>query len=196
VNELIAIAEVVLIDVTLAADNAVIVGLAASRVGPEQRAKAVFWGIAGAVLLRLAFASVTTRIISIIGLRIAGGLLLLWVCWKMFREFRAIPVSDASTPPSTSPAGLGSAVMRMIVADLSVSLDNVLAVAGAARDSAVVLAFGLAVSVTLMAIASTLVAKLLSRFPWIAWIGLLIVIYVALEMIWRGFVEIRPHAFG
>ena len=195
-NELIAIAEVVLIDITLAADNAVVVGLAASLVAPELRSKAVFWGIAGAVVLRLAFAGLISWIMSIIGLRLAGGLLLLWVCWKMFREFHAAAVSHASTGPPASPAGLGRAVMRIVIADVSMSLDNVLAVVGAARDSTVVLACGLAVSVTLMAIASSLVARLLSRFPWIAWIGLLIVIYVALDMIWRGFVEIRPHAFG
>jgi YjbE family integral membrane protein len=194
VHELIAIAEVVLIDITLAADNAVIVGLAASRVTPALRSKAIFWGLAGATALRLSFAVFVTQIVTIIGLTLAGGLLLLWVCWKTFRELRADGARHSAMPAGST--GLWRAVMRMVVADVSMSLDNVLAIAGAARDSWVVLAVGVVVSVTLMAMAANFVATLLTRFPWIAWIGLLIVVYVALDMIWRGFFQIEPHLFG
>jgi YjbE family integral membrane protein len=193
VNELLAVVAVVLIDVTLAADNAVIVGLAASRVAPELRTKAVFWGILGAVCLRLVFARFATQIISIIGLKLAGGLLLLWVCWKMFRELRETGTDHGSTGSYGSQMGLGRAIAHMIVADVSMSLDNVLAIAGAARGSTVVLVVGVTISVMLMAIASNLVAKLLSRVPWIAWVGLAVVVFVACDMIWRGFFEIEPH---
>lgn len=192
-NELLAVAAVVLIDVTLAADNAVIVGLAASRVAPELRTKAVFWGILGAVCLRLVFARFATQIISIIGLKLAGGLLLLWVCWKMFRELRETGTDHGSPGSYGSQMGLGRAIAHMIIADVSMSLDNVLAIAGAARGSLVVLGIGLIVSVSLMATASTLLAKLLERLPWIAWLGLLIVVFVAFDMIWRGLYEIDPH---
>ncbi len=195
-HEVIAIAEVVLIDLTLAADNAVIVGLAASRVAPQLRAKAIFWGLTGAIALRLAFAGFVTQIISVIGLTLAGGLLLLWVCWKMFRELRGIEASHRPMKPADAAGGLWRAVTHMIVADVSMSLDNVLAVAGAARDNIAVLIIGIAVSVTLMAIASNVVARLLSRFPWIAWIGLLVVIYVAFDMIWRGLFELGVHLLG
>ena len=192
-NELLAVAAVVLIDVTLAADNAVIVGLAASRVAPELRTKAVFWGILGAVCLRLVFARFATQIISIIGLKLAGGLLLLWVCWKMFRELRETGTDHGSPGSYGSQMGLGRAIAHMIIADVSMSLDNVLAIAGAARGSTVVLVVGVTISVMLMAIASNLVAKLLSRVPWIAWVGLAVVMFVACDMIWRGFFEIEPH---
>lgn len=194
-DELVAIAAVVLIDITLAADNAIIVGLAASRVAPELRTKAVFWGIVGAVALRLAFARFVIQIISIIGLKLAGGLLLLWVCWKMFRELRETSAGHGPAAPSGPRMGLWRAVAHMIIADVSMSLDNVLAIAGAARGSTLVLIVGLTISVILMAIASTLVAKLLSRVPWIAWIGLAVVVFVACDMIWRGFFEIEPHVF-
>jgi YjbE family integral membrane protein len=197
VNELVAIAAVVLIDITLAADNAVIVGLAASRVAPEVRTKAVFWGIAGAVALRLAFARFVTQIISIIGLKLAGGLVLLWVCWKMFRELRDTASGQHGPTGLSGPRmGLWRAVAHMIIADVSMSLDNVLAIAGAAHGSTLVLVVGLTISVILMAIASTLVAKLLIRVPWIAWIGLAVVVVVACDMIWRGFFEIEPHVLG
>ena len=189
-HDIIAIAEVILIDITLAADNAIVVGLAASRVPPRIRRQAIIWGISGAVALRLVFAGVVTELFSIIGLTFAGGLLLLWVCWKIFRELH--DQVHQLAPPESSEA-LWRAVVRMVVADVSMSLDNVLAIAGAAHGSLVVLAIGLIVSVSLMATASTLLAKVLERFPWIAWLGLSIVALVALEMIWRGIREISPH---
>jgi YjbE family integral membrane protein len=140
----------------------------------------------------LLFAGLVSELFSIIGLTLAGGLLLLWVCWKMFRELRGPPHHDGLSPPGPS-AALWRAVARMVVADVSMSLDNVLAIAGAARGSLVVLGIGLIVSVSLMATASTLLAKLLERLPWIAWLGLLIVVFVAFDMIWRGLYEIDPH---
>ena len=191
-HDVIAIAEVILIDITLAADNAIVVGLAASRVPPRIRRQAIIWGISGAVALRLVFAGVVTELFSIIGLTFAGGLLLLWVCWKIFRELHD-QVHQRALATSESSEALWRAVVRMVVADVSMSLDNVLAIAGAAHGSLVVLAIGLIVSVSLMATASTLLAKVLERFPWIAWLGLSIVALVALEMIWRGIREISPH---
>lgn len=191
-HDIVAIAEVILIDIALAADNAIVVSLAASRVPPQTRRQAIIWGISGAVGLRLLFAATMSELFSIIGLTLAGGLLLLWVCWKMFRELRGIPHRDGVAPPDPS-AAMWRAVVRMVIADISMSLDNVLAIAGAARDSFLVLAVGLIVSVSLMATASTLLAKLLARLPWIAWLGLLIVVFVAFDMIWRGVYEITPH---
>jgi YjbE family integral membrane protein len=194
VHDILAIAEVILIDIALAADNAIVVGLAASRVPPQNRRQAIVWGISGAVVLRLLFAGLASELFSIIGLTLAGGLLLLWVCWKMFRELRGPTHQNGFS--AAAPSALWRAVGRIVVADVSMSLDNVLAVAGAARGSFVVLAVGLIVSVSLMATASTLLAKLLGRLPWIAWLGLLIVVFVAFDMIWRGIYEIEPHLMG
>jgi YjbE family integral membrane protein len=192
VHAIVAIAEVILIDIALAADNAIVVGLAASRVPSQTRRQAIVWGISGAVALRLVFAGLLSELFSIIGLTLAGGLLLLWVCWKMFRELCG-PAHQNGLSSSAPSAALWRAVARMVVADVSMSLDNVLAIAGAARGSFVVLAIGLIVSVSLMATASTLLANLLERLPWIAWLGLLIVVFVAFDMIWRGIYEIEPH---
>jgi YjbE family integral membrane protein len=192
VHEIVAVAEVILIDIALAADNAIVVGLAASRVPPQTRRQAIVWGISGAVMLRLLFAGLVSELFSIIGLTLAGGLLLLWVCWKMFRELRG-PTHHNGLSASAPSAALWRAVARMVVADVSMSLDNVLAIAGAARGNLLVLAIGLIVSVSLMATASTLLARLLERLPWIAWLGLLIVVFVAFDMIWRGLYEIDPH---
>lgn len=191
-HDVVAIVEVILIDIALAADNAIVVGLAASRVPPQTRRRAIIWGISGAVGLRLLFAALVSELFSIIGLTLAGGLLLLWVCWKMFRELRGTPPRDDVAPLDPS-AAMWRAVVRMVIADISMSLDNVLAIAGAARGSFLVLAVGLIVSVSLTATASTLLAKLLARLSWLAWLGLLIVVVVAFDMIWRGVYQITPH---
>jgi YjbE family integral membrane protein len=191
-NNSIALMNVIVIDIVLAGDNAIIVGLAASRVAPELRKSVIVWGIAGAVLLRLAFSAVTMQLLAIVGLTIAGGLLLLWVCWKMARELIASSDTDLRQSASpVSPLKFRSAVTRLIVADLSMSLDNVLGVAGAAKGSPIVLMIGLTVGVVLMAIASNYVAALLGRYPWITWIGLLIIAYVALSMIWDGWHQVE-----
>ena len=195
-SRLIALAQVIVIDLVLAGDNAIIVGLAASRVAPELRARVILWGIAGAVVLRIAFAALTVQILAIVGLTLAGGILLLWVCWKMYRELKhhATPVSAgaAVTADARGETKLGfrAALFQIIAADVSMSLDNVLAVAGAAKGHTWVLVVGLAIAVVLMAVAANYIAKLLARFPWITWIGLLIILYVALDMMWRGSLEL------
>jgi YjbE family integral membrane protein len=204
-GELIALAQVIIIDLVLAGDNAIVVGIAASRVAPELRARVIFWGIAGAVALRVTFAAVTVQLLSIVGLTLAGGILLLWVCWKVYRELaRERSHNRTSAPagatavtveePVAAPLGFWNAMVSIVVADVSMSLDNVLAVAGAARDHTWVLVTGLAISIVLMAVAANVVARLLSRFPWMTWLGLLIILYVAIDMIWRGAIEVSTVA--
>jgi YjbE family integral membrane protein len=196
-QELIALAQVVLIDVALAGDNAIIIGLAASRVSADKRSRVVAWGIGGAVVVRLLFAALATELLAIIGLTLAGGIVLLWVCWKMYREVRRGHLqpadADVNTPAERdvlAGRSFRDAVIRIVVADVSMSLDNVLAVAGAAKGHVVVLVVGLGLSILLTALAAGLIAKLLARYPWITWLGLAVVLYVALEMIWRGVGEV------
>ena len=199
-----ALLQIIMIDVVLAGDNAIVVGLAASRVRPEIRNSVIFWGIAGAVVLRILFASVTNQLLAIVGLTLAGGILLLWVCWKMYRQVVAgedhdiEAIEDNLDSQSTvGPAvGFGAAVTQIIIADVSMSLDNVLAVAGAAKGEPLVLIVGLAIAVVLMAVAAHFIAKLLVKYPWITWVGLLIILYVALDMIYRGSHEVTCQAFG
>ncbi|MCB1514863.1 MAG: TerC family protein [Hyphomicrobiaceae bacterium] len=200
----VALVNILIIDLTLAGDNAIVVGMAASRVPKAMRAKVIFWGIAGAVVLRILFSGVAQQMLQVIGLTLAGGLLLLFVCWKMYRQIvdgdehsiDVIEGSLASTDDSKANATFWSALWTIILADLSMSLDNVLAVAGAAGESALVLVIGLAVAIVLMAVASTYIAKLLQRYPWIAWLGLFIILYVALDMIYRDSHQIACQAWG
>jgi YjbE family integral membrane protein len=199
-----ALANVIMIDIVLAGDNAIIVGLAASQVAPNLRAKVIFWGIAGAVMLRIVFAALTTQLLQVIGLTLAGGLLLLWVCWKMYQQIRehardAQSAFDGHGKPLTATAkqlSFAAAVWQVIVADVSMSLDNVLAVAGAAKGSNLVLVIGLAVAITLMAVASHYIASLLVRYPSIMWIGLLVILYVAADMIYAGSHEVACKGYG
>ena len=195
--------QIIMIDVVLAGDNAVIVGLAASRVAPEQRRRVILWGIIGAVVLRVAFAAVATTLLAIVGLTLAGGLLLLWVCWKMYRELRhsrkptmATPGGTLAQEPADRSMGFGAAVVQIILADLSMSLDNVLAVAGVAKGEPLVLAVGLAVAIVLMALAANVIANTLARYTWIAWIGWLVILYVALDMIFMGSREVACAAWA
>ena len=183
-QDLASLAQVVLIDVTLAGDNAVAVGMAVAGLQPQQRRSAVMLGVAGATVIRIALGAVALELLQIIGLLLAGGLLLLWVCWKMFRELRGSAAGHAAV--NGSHKNLGEAMLQIVLADVSMSLDNVLAVAGAAHGNPWVLATGLVLSVVLMGIAANQIAKILERQRWIAWIGLLIVLYVALKMIWDG----------
>jgi YjbE family integral membrane protein len=194
--------QVIFIDLVLAGDNAIVVGLAASRVAPEMRSRVIFWGIAGAVVLRIAFAGVTTQLLQIVGLMFAGGLLLLWVCWKMYRELNhtrtphSLGAAAVSGPSHGGPAaqmGFWAALWQIIVADVSMSLDNVLAVAGAAKGNTAVLVIGLAVAVVMMAVAATYIASILARYPSVSWIGLAIIVYVALDMIWGGGREVACY---
>ncbi len=185
--------EVVLIDVALAGDNAIVVGALAAGLAPKDRKRVIFIGIAAALVLRIIFALMVTQLLQIVGLVLAGGLLLLWVCWKMYRELRPAtahtPVDDPDTPqieggPPTKT--FAQAAWAVTLADLSMSLDNVLAVAGAAKDHPKVLVFGLVLSVALMGFASNYIAKIIEKHRWIAYLGLIIILYVALSMIWEG----------
>jgi YjbE family integral membrane protein len=202
----VALANVIMIDLVLAGDNAIIVGLAASQVAPEHRARVIFWGIAGAVGLRIIFAGLTTQLLQIIGLTLAGGLLLLWVCWKMYQQIRshnsapahslgAAAAPDAAAPPVRT-MSFAAAVWQIVVADVSMSLDNVLAVAGAAKGSSSVLIIGLTVAIIMMAAASHYIAGLLVRYTWITWIGLAIILYVAFDMIYDGSHEVACKGYG
>lgn len=192
----VALLNVIMIDLVLAGDNAIVVGMAAARVAPEIRAKVIFWGIAAAVLLRMIFAAITVQLLAIIGLTLAGGILLLWVCWKMYRQFTG---DNHAVPDGAGPGtelGFWSAVGLITLADVSMSLDNVLAVAGAANGEPLTIVVGLAIAVLLMAVASHYIARLLERYPWIAWIGLLIILWVALGLIYKGSHEVTCRAFN
>jgi YjbE family integral membrane protein len=184
-HDLSALAQVLVIDVALAGDNAVVVGLAVAGLPARQKRPAIVLGIAGATLIRIGFGAIALQLMAVIGLLLAGGLLLLWVCWKMFRELRHRPHAGAGDAAQRRKT-LAQAMLQIILADVSMSLDNVLAVAGAAGGSTWVLVAGLSISVVLMGIAAGVLARILERQRWIAWVGLLIVLYVALHMIWQG----------
>jgi YjbE family integral membrane protein len=193
--------QVVLIDLTLAGDNAIIVGMAAARLPPQDRRRAILIGIGIATVLRVLFAVVAVKLLMVIGLTLAGGLLLLWVAWKMFREVCTKRKAgegheDALSAAASAKLSYRQALMRIVIADISMSLDNVLAVAGTARNHLPILALGLVLSVGLMGLASTAVAKLLHRMPWLVWVGLAIVTYVALSMIWQGSWEVKRSMMG
>jgi YjbE family integral membrane protein len=199
-----ALLQVILIDLVLAGDNAVVVGLAAAGLPAGQRRRAIVVGIAAATVLRIAFAGVATQLLQVIGLLLAGGVLLLWVCWKMWRELReqaahgsALAFSHGGAAGNAASTQLPrktfrQAAVQIVAADVSMSLDNVLAVAGAAREHPYILAFGLLLSVALMGIAADLLGRVLQTQRWIAYAGLAIIVYVAVEMIWRGSLELAP----
>jgi YjbE family integral membrane protein len=182
-QDLVTLAQVVMIDVALAGDNAVVVGLAVTGLPARQKRPAILLGIGGATVIRIAMGAVALQLLAIIGLLLAGGILLLWVCWKMLRELRR---SHRIAAEAKGTKTLRQAMVQIILADVSMSLDNVLAVAGAAHDRLWVLTAGLVLSVGLMGLAAGLIARLLERYRWIAWFGLLIVLYVAVSMIWHG----------
>ena len=178
-----ALAQVVLIDLALAGDNAVVVGLAASGLPEGQRRKAIALGIGAATAIRVGFGLVALSLLQVLGLTLAGGLLLLWVAWKMYRDIAGARVARRR---EWAPPTLAQAMLRIVLADVSMSLDNVLAVAGASRESRLALTLGLLIGVLLMALAAELVARVIERHRWLAWAGLLMVVYVALHMIWEG----------
>jgi YjbE family integral membrane protein len=203
-----ALLQVIAIDLVLAGDNAIVIGLAAAGLPVEQRKKAILIGVLAATVLRILFAAVTVKLLAIVGLLLAGGILLLWVCWKMWRELRTSYADEQEATEALADADLdgdktiatgkarktlGQAALQIVVADVSMSLDNVLAVAGAARDHFPVLVIGLVLSIALMGLAASFIARLLHRYRWIAYIGLLIILYVALDMVYRGVVEVWPH---
>ncbi len=181
---LFALGQVLTIDLVLAGDNAVVIGLAAARVPVHMRKKVVLWGLVAAVVLRIALATIAVELMAIIGLTLAGGILLLWVCWRMWRDIAQGASKD--THAIDPDASMRQAIIQIVLADVSMSLDNVLGVAGAARDHLDVLIIGLILSVALMGAAANVIARLLHRYRWISYVGLLIVLYVALSMIWEG----------
>jgi YjbE family integral membrane protein len=190
-----ALLQVIVIDLVLAGDNAVVIGMAAAGLPDAQRRRAILVGIAAATAMRIGFAYVALELLAIVGLVLAGGILLLWVSWKMWRELRAAPRAeeDAAFDESGAPPvrkTFAQAVRQIVLADVSMSLDNVLAVAGAAREHPGVLVLGLLLSILLMGMAANLIARLLHKQRWIAYVGLAIVLYVALDMIWRGGAEV------
>ncbi|MCX7299388.1 MAG: TerC family protein [Rhodobacterales bacterium] len=203
--------QVIAIDLVLAGDNAIVIGLAAAGLPKDQRTKAILVGIIAATVLRIFFALITTQLLAITGLLLAGGVLLLWVCWKMWRELRNGPHDEDAANEALANADLNAdgtiaggaprktfaqAAWQIVLADVSMSLDNVLAVSGAAHEHPTVLIFGLVLSIALMGLAASFIARLLNKHRWIAYIGLAIILYVALEMIWRGWHEVQPAAMG
>src|SRR6478672_11142751 len=194
-----AFIQILLIDVVLAGDNAIVVGALAAGLPADQRKKVIMIGVAAALVLRIAFALVVSQLLQIVGLVLAGGILLLWVAWRMFHEIRHKGESAGSDEVSgdehsgLAPAkSFASAAWGVALADVSMSLDNVLAVAGAAKDHPYVLIFGLALSVILMGAAANVIARYIDRYRWIAWIGLLVILWVALKMIYEGAGHVAP----
>jgi YjbE family integral membrane protein len=207
-----ALGQVIMIDLVLAGDNAIVIGLAAAGLPKDQRNKAILVGIIAATVLRIGFAAITTQLLAIVGLLFAGGILLLWVCWKMWRELREghsheahiadEALADADLNADGTVAGsaprktFAQAAWQILVADITMSLDNVLAVAGAAREHPWVLVFGLVLSIALMGIAASFIARLLNKHRWIAYVGLAVILYVSLDMIYRGGQEVWPYLFN
>lgn len=191
-----AFGQVILIDIVLAGDNAIVIGALAAGLTPDQRKKVILIGIVAALVLRIAFALVVTQLLQVIGLVFAGGVLLLWVAWKMYREI--VHAGESAGSPEIegdersglkSAKSFAGAAWAVAVADVSMSLDNVLAVAGAARDHPGILMVGLVIAVALMGIAANIIAKYIERYRWIAWVGLLVILYVAGKMIYDGVVD-------
>jgi YjbE family integral membrane protein len=204
-----AFLQVIMIDLVLAGDNAIVIGLAAAGLPPDQRRQAILIGIGAATIMRIGFAIIATQLLAITGLLLAGGLLLLWVCWKMYEELRYSQKEEAHAVETFTgedmdhDGAVGGAVARrktlrqavtqIVIADVSMSLDNVLAVAGAAAEHPWVLVFGLILSVALMGIAASYIARLLNKHRWIAWVGLFVILYVALKMCYEGYEQLA-HA--
>ena len=185
--------QVIMIDLVLAGDNAIIVGMVASRVPPDMRKKVIFYGIGAAVVMRIGFSLITVQLLGIVGLKLIGGLLLLWVCWRLWSELRE-DYGDIKDEGQAQPfTSMRPAVIQIVIADLSMSIDNVLAIAGVSRDYPAILVFGLVLSVAFMIFAATLIANLLKKYPWIAYVGLAFIFYVALIMMWEGGHEIMAH---
>ena len=194
-----AFVEILFIDIVLAGDNAIVVGALAAGLPAEQRRKVIMIGVLAALVLRIGFALIVTQLLQIVGLVLAGGILLLWVAWRMWRELRhkgESPGSDEIVGDEHSGTraarSFASAAWGVAVADVSMSLDNVLAVAGAAREHPWVLVFGLILSVILMGVAANLIARYIERYRWIAWVGLVVILWVAVKMIWEGAHHVAP----
>jgi YjbE family integral membrane protein len=202
-TEMVELVEIVFVNLVLSADNAIVVGIAVAGLPARNRLRVMAIGIAGATLLRIVFAVFTARLLDIVGLTLAGGLLLLWICWKLWSELRTgrliepheVPVHDGDAPATAAPPKtMQQAMMQIVVADVSMSLDNVLAVAGVAREDWWVLVFGLVLSVSFMGLAAAVIARLLGRFHWLAYVGLAVIFYVSLQMIFDGTLELVEAA--
>ena len=200
-----AFLQVLMIDIVLAGDNAIVVGALAAGLPPAQRKKVIAIGVLAALVLRIFFALTVSWLLGIVGLVLAGGILLLWVAWRMYRDIKGHGADESPGSPEIvgdehsglSPAkSFASAAWAVAVADVSMSLDNVLAVAGAARDHPGILIVGLIVAVALMGVAANVIAKYIERYRWIGWVGLAVIVYVALKMIWEGAHEVQPHILG
>lgn len=193
---LLSLLQVIAIDLVLAGDNAIVIGLAAAGVPAHQRQKAILIGIAAATVLRICFAAITVQLLNFTGLRLIGGLMLVWVCWNMWSELHHVkaitPLNNAGNTSSKEKT-LVQAAIQIIIADISMSLDNVLAVAGAAADNLPVLVMGLVMSIALMGLAASYIANLLNKFRWISYIGLAVIVYVAITMLYHGFTEVFPY---
>jgi YjbE family integral membrane protein len=199
-SALLAFVQVLMINIVLSGDNAIVIGMVAARVAPANRNKVIMWGMVAAVVLRLLLAVVAVDLLQVLGLSLAGGILLLWVAWRLYRDLReqkqekaglaTISARKAGAAHTFEPAAifvpLRRAIWQIAVADVSMSVDNVLAIAGAASDHVFVLIFGLVLSIALMGVAATYIAKLLQRFPALSYVGVLLIVYVAFEMIWDG----------
>lgn len=198
-SDISALLQVILIDLALAGDNAIAVGLAASALAPAQQKRAIFIGVALALVLRILFALLTVQLLKIPGLLAVGGLLLLWVSWRMYEDIRAhhrptptptmspehgVEIGHAAAAQVTAPRSFGSALISIIVADVSMSLDNVLAVAGVARHNEMIMAFGLVLSVLLMGVAASVIAGVIQKYRWIAYVGIAVIVIAAIRMLW------------
>ncbi len=190
---LFALLQVLLINIVLSGDNVIVIGAVAGRVHPKQRPRVIAWGLGVAIAMRVVLALLAVDLLAIIGLTFAGGLLLLWVAWRLYRDALAAGAGKTNAAVSAhqvKPVRFGVAILQVAIADISMSIDNALAVAGAANQNLPVLVIGLVLSVAFMAVAANYVAKLLERYPWLSWVGVLLVLYVSISMIWRGSGEI------
>jgi YjbE family integral membrane protein len=190
-----ALIQVILVDLVLAGDNVIVIGLAASAFPSELRRRIIIFGLVFAAVARISFTAIAAELLQFSGIMLVGGLLLLWVCWSLWRDlsekkqFRDSSKSISKAPP----ASISRAALQIVVADLSMSLDNILAVAAIARERVFVLVVGLALSIALMAISAEFVSKILIRYQWVAFLGMAVIVYVALSMIWIGTIDLAPN---
>ena len=182
-EQLIILIEIILIDLVLAGDNAIIIGMVASKFDASNRKRIIFWGIGGAVVLRILFTFITAYLLQISGLRLIGGILLLYICYKLYRDVIQNKIEEKNIEFDKS--NLKKAIITVILADVTMSLDNVLGVAGAAGDHYTLLAFGLGLSILLMAFAANYTAKLIKKYSWISWVGLIAILFVAIQLIYE-----------
>jgi len=185
--------QVIFVDLVLAADNAIIVAMVASRVPVEMRQKVILFGIGAAVVMRIGFSLIAVQLMSITGIKLFGGLLLIWVCWKLWQELRSGDEDhSAQNEGKEQLTSLMPAIIQIVIADLSMSIDNVIAIAGVSRDYPLILIFGLVLSVAFMIFAATMIARFIQKYPWIGYIGLVILLYVSAQMIYEGSIELLP----